>query len=670
MTEKLVVPIEVTVARLERDLARITGSSVAAAKKVESAFAAANNNVANSFNKAGGAGKQQADVISRSLKGSGFAVANLSAQLNDIGVSLAGGQSPFQVMIQQGTQVSQIMQQTGGSFKSFLSLFGAAIGGILNPVSLATFAIIGLGGAALQWAMSTNDAAEQASKALDDHIKDVKGVVDAWGETVPALKEYLAELEKARDVDLAKTVITSAIEKGWSTVSESVARAEIDVAGLMWALQDMGQSTAAQDLAKGWQGLRKKTADYTATAEDANAVSAQAAAFARETGIPAFQDLADTFSNLAIFIGSAADQTAGLRSELEQTQDAALRLAVAREKALKMVAGRIVVDQTDDLEARMGVKPLVEKEKATRASSGGRTARTYNFEDSLENKQADVDKLIAQREALAALNPFVEDYGRALDYAQTRAALLAEAKQKDITLSPQQLAAIELLSAAHADATVEVDKLKEAQEKAVDAAQNFTDMTKTALSGFIDDMRNGVTATEALENALAKIGDKLVDIALNSFFDGAGGNALTAAFGRLFGGAGVPPTFDTGGYTGPGGKNEAAGVVHRGEYVFNADATRRIGVGNLGRLSRGYANGGYVGGSMPAMGAGMGGKHSVHVNVENTISDKASAGVEGSGTAGDPLRIVIEAVKKDIGGGGADAQLRSRYQLSPARRSR
>ena len=66
----------------------------------------------------------------------------------------------------------------------------------------------------------------------------------------------------------------------------------------------------------------------------------------------------------------------------------------------------------------------------------------------------------------------------------------------------------------------------------------------------------------------------------------------------------------------------------------------------------------------------MGGKPSVHVNVENTISDKAAAGVEGSGTPGDPLRIVIEAVKKDIGSGGADAQLRSRYQLSPARRSR
>lgn len=665
MTEKLVVPIEVTVARLERDLARITGSSVAAAKKVEGAFVAANNNVAGSFAKAGGAGKQQSDVISRSLKGSGFAVANLSAQLNDIGVSLAGGQSPFQVMIQQGTQVSQIMQQTGGSFKGFLSLFGQAVAGIINPVSLATFAIIGLGGAALQWAMSTDDAAEQASKALDDHIKDVKGVVDAWGETVPALKEYLAELEKARDIDLAKTVITAAIEKGWAAVTEQVNKASVEIAALQYTLQDMGQSTAAQELGNAWADLQKKIADNTATADDANEVAAKAAAFARETSIPAFQDLADTFSNLAIFIGSASDETAGLRSELEQTQDAALRMAAAREKALKTIAGRSIVDQTDDLEARMGIKPLKEKEKKTRKAK----TPLQRYEDGFERKQLEVEAINAERDALAALNPFVEDYGRALDYAQTKQFLLAEAKKKDVELSPQQLSAIEMLANAHADATVEVEKLKEAQDKAVDTAKNFTETTKSALSGFIDDMRNGVTATEALNNALANVADRLVDIALNSFFDGAGGTGLTSFFGSLFG-AGTPPTFASGGYTGPGGKNEPAGVVHKGEYVFSADATRKIGVGNLGSLARGYANGGYVGGSMPAMTAGPGGKPSVHVNVENTISDKASAGVEGSGTPGDPLRVVIEAVKKDIGSGGADAQLRSRYQLSPARRSR
>ncbi|EOU5929278.1 phage tail tape measure protein, partial [Escherichia coli] len=38
-------------------------------------------------------------------------------------------------------------------------------------------------------------------------------------------------------------------------------------------------------------------------------------------------------------------------------------------------------------------------------------------------------------------------------------------------------------------------------------------------------------------------------------------------------------------------------IVHRGEFVFTKEATSRIGVGNLYRLMRGYATGGYVGGT-------------------------------------------------------------------------
>ncbi|RVH74281.1 tail length tape measure protein [Sinorhizobium meliloti] len=52
--------------------------------------------------------------------------------------------------------------------------------------------------------------------------------------------------------------------------------------------------------------------------------------------------------------------------------------------------------------------------------------------------------------------------------------------------------------------------------------------------------------------------------------------------------------FDKGGFTGTGGKYTPAGIVHKGEYVFDAAAVSRIGVPTLERL-RGYANGGMVG---------------------------------------------------------------------------
>lgn len=45
--------------------------------------------------------------------------------------------------------------------------------------------------------------------------------------------------------------------------------------------------------------------------------------------------------------------------------------------------------------------------------------------------------------------------------------------------------------------------------------------------------------------------------------------------------------FATGGYTGPGGKYQPAGIVHKGEYVFDQASTNRIGVTQLEALRNG-----------------------------------------------------------------------------------
>ncbi len=56
--------------------------------------------------------------------------------------------------------------------------------------------------------------------------------------------------------------------------------------------------------------------------------------------------------------------------------------------------------------------------------------------------------------------------------------------------------------------------------------------------------------------------------------------------------------FAQGGYTGDGGKYDPAGIVHRGEYVFDADSVRRLGgpmvLESIRRGQPGYADGGLV----------------------------------------------------------------------------
>lgn len=66
-------------------------------------------------------------------------------------------------------------------------------------------------------------------------------------------------------------------------------------------------------------------------------------------------------------------------------------------------------------------------------------------------------------------------------------------------------------------------------------------------------------------------------ISTSSVTGGGGGGGLLDSITGLFG-------FATGGYTGGGSKTDVAGVVHAGEYVFDADAVDKIGVRTLEQI--------------------------------------------------------------------------------------
>ncbi|HCX5195013.1 TPA: phage tail tape measure protein [Escherichia coli] len=111
--------------------------------------------------------------------------------------------------------------------------------------------------------------------------------------------------------------------------------------------------------------------------------------------------------------------------------------------------------------------------------------------------------------------------------------------------------------------------------------QNWRGFTRSVLS-----MLTEIFLKQAMVGIVGRIG---------SAIGGAFGGGASASTGTAIQAAAANFHFATGGFTGTGGKYEPAGIVHRGEFVFTKEATSRIGVGNLYRLMRGYAEGGDVG---------------------------------------------------------------------------
>jgi lambda family phage tail tape measure protein len=225
--------------------------------------------------------------------------------------------------------------------------------------------------------------------------------------------------------------------------------------------------------------------------------------------------------------------------------------------------------------------------------------------------------------------------------------MLQEAQQAGITLTTAQREQIAALAQQMANAETNTKSLADAQRDAAEAAQLGKDVVGGALTDIRSALADGkITAKEwgdVFVGVLNKIADKMQDMLVNSLFDSKSGG-IGGLFSLFTGGAtsfnpvGKVGLFDRGGYTGNGGKYDPAGIVHKGEYVFDADTTRRIGVDNLRRL-QGYANGGLVGGmtNIPSARGGGSGSQGLHITV----------GLQQDGLNLEP--VVVGVTRREIG---------------------
>jgi tape measure domain-containing protein len=298
--------------------------------------------------------------------------------------------------------------------------------------------------------------------------------------------------------------------------------------------------------------------------------------------------------------------------------------------------------------------------------------RLKSYTDSLARQnlvlQAEIDnfgKSNAQKRAAMELARAGVDLNR-LD-AQTREDILGKLN-KEIELSEKL--------------RTKKKELEDAQKAYNDASKFFGDAITDSLEDLII---NGQKAEDVLKNLVKQLAKAALQAALMGsgplagFFGTSGQNGAPGGFWGMFSGMfgggsrGLTPgsggLYSDGGFTGPGGKYEPAGVVHKGEYVFSKKAVQKLGLGNLEALHRGFASGGAVG--IPSIPPGLSRGGGMKVVVQNTQSDKVEATPQTD--ANGDLTLVISAIKADIAqdllrGQGAISQVLSARQTNQHRR--
>lgn len=196
-TARLLVSIEATTAKFAKQLAGVAKSAGDTAGGIEKNFKKANDNVGRGFQDGG-------KKVVQSLGAQRAAVSNLSFQLNDIAMGLASGTSPFTIMVQQGSHVAQVFNGSGGGLVGAVKTLGGAFAQMVNPVSLASFAVIGLGGALVQYLTTLGSGVPDSEKYLKEHGDVIKSFETAWGVASDGVKQYSdavrqVELQKLKD---------------------------------------------------------------------------------------------------------------------------------------------------------------------------------------------------------------------------------------------------------------------------------------------------------------------------------------------------------------------------------------------------------------------------------------------------------------------------------------
>lgn len=587
--ERLIVRLEASQAKFEKQLAQANQTANRRSRQIEARFARMNKNLSRSFSGlgstltkafavAGGIRGVQtlldsATRIDNALKVAGLSGAELEKVYDRLRESAIKNAAPLETLVTLYGRASLVQKELNVSQEEMLNF--------TDKIALA----LRVSG---QSAAESSGAILQLSQALGSGVvraeefnSVLEGALPIAQAAAAGLKEAGGSVSRLRqlvvDGKISSEAFFRAFEAGSVILEEKVAGASLTTSQ---ALENVRTASidAMRDFAKGSLAAESIGDAFQMLADVINGTDFEAFGEEVRKVLGWLNDLREGIEwvrNLAPAIGSAlgtdrlgemltggavskeflggaitVQSTRALQKRIDNAfADTVDTAGALTEKTLRDWADRnnlsspVAGGKVERIPERETVSPVslsdfsVPSGKSGGGSRGSRRGREDSFARETRQIQDRTAAILAETQAQSQLNPLINDYGYAVEFAAAKQELINAAKQAGLSITPQLEQNIEQLASSYAQASADAERLAEKQERVRKTSEDLRDLGKDVFSGFISDMRNGVDAAEALSNALNKIADKLIEMALSNLFsDLGGGGGLLGLFGFAKGG--------------------------------------------------------------------------------------------------------------------------------------
>jgi len=292
----------------------------------------------------------------------------------------------------------------------------------------------------------------------------------------------------------------------------------------------------------------------------------------------------DVKRGTVVLTGEQLDKARGLATVIDMTKE------MEKQRTENLARQNLLFETQERLLSRQQQYQL---ELATYGMGDRSAAEMQERIQLIQQQQAELRKLGADQANAIAGADDADDVERIQAIYADRLAVIRNAQSQELSMFD------DLLQQRRQKELDWVSGARSAFGTYVENAQNLYQQTNQVVGNMLGGMedalvefaKNGKTSFKDFANSV------LVDLARIQARKAVVG--LFGEAGRLVSGLGSYFGFADGGYTGPGGRMEPAGIVHRGEVVWSQqDVARAGGVGVVESMRRGlngYASGGAVG---------------------------------------------------------------------------